>query len=426
MISLLFVLLIALMLLRFKLFMVFLLASVLYLSISSSIPLNIVIQRSFSGLDKFPLMAVPMFILAAAIMGQGGMSARIVYLAQAMTRAIPGGLALTVVTACMLFGAVSGSSPATVIAIGAILFPALMKAGYNKSFSSGLLTSAASASAILPPSIGMIIYGTVASVSIGKLFAAAVVPGLLFGFFIMAYAYWYCRREGIGTDGQFNSAELRRTFLEAVWSLGVPAIIFIGIYGGVMTPTESAAVSAVYALAVSAFVYREITWQNLFRIACESGRITAQIMILIAAASALSWLLTVQRIPNDISVWMQQFADSKIMALIIINLILIVAGMFLDPTSVTVIFAPLFLPMVHALGIDPIHFGIIVLINGALGMFTPPFGFNLFVATSVTQSRFIEVSRAVLPFVFVTLVLVLLLSFVPALSLYLPEIMGFK
>lgn len=272
----------------------------------------------------------------------------------------------------------------------------------------------------------MIIYGTVASVSIGKLFAAAVIPGLLFGFFIMVYAYWSCRRAGIGGDGQFSGKELRSTFFEAVWSLGVPAIIFVGIYGGVMTPTESAAVSAVYALVVSAFIYREVTWRDLYRIACESGRITAQIMILIAAASALSWLLTVQRIPNDINVWMQQFADSKIIALLIINLVLIVAGMFLDPTSVTVIFAPLFLPMVYALGIDPIHFGIIVLINGALGMFTPPFGFNIFVATSVTKSRFVDVSKAVVPFVLVTLALVLILTFVPALSLYLPKLMGFN
>jgi C4-dicarboxylate transporter DctM subunit len=418
--------LIGLMLLRTPLFIVFLLASLIYIGLFTSVPANIVVQRTFSGLDKFPLMAVPMFILAANVMARGGMSSRIIEFAKSLVSPLPGGLALATVFACMLFGAVSGSSPATVIAIGSIMYPALLKSGYPSGFSVGLVSASASASAIIPPSIGMIIYGTVASVSIGQLFIAAIVPGILYGLMFMLYALAFCLWFDYRSHDAYRWPLIKSTFKEAAWALGVPVIIIGGIYGGIMTPTEAAAVGAVYTIFVAMIVYKEVDPKSLLDIAIDSAAVTAQIMILIGAASALSWLLTVERVPTDVAQWLTGAVNSKIGMLLMINLILVIAGMFLDPTSVTVIFAPLFLPIAKAIGVDPIHLGIIILVNGALGMFTPPFGFNLFVASSLFKTPMVRLASAVFPFIVLTLVVVLMVTFAPSLSLWLPQALGMR
>lgn len=413
--------LIGLMLLRTPLFIVFLLASMIYIGLFTSIPPNIVVQRTFSGLDKFPLMAVPLFILAANVMGRGGMSSRVIDFAKSLVGPLPGGLALATVFACMLFGAVSGSSPATVIAIGGIMYPALLKNGYAPAFSVGLISASASASAIIPPSIGMIIYGTVANVSIGKLFIAGIIPGILYGLMFMLYALALCLWQGNKSDDHYRWKLILSSFRQAIWALGVPIIIIGGIYGGIMTPTESAAVAAVYTIFVAMVVYKEVDIKGLLDISIDSAAVTAQIMILIGAASAMSWLLTIERVPVEISQWLTDTLSSKIGLLLMINLILVIAGMFLDPTSVTVIFAPLFLPVATAIGVDPIHLGIIILVNGALGMFTPPFGFNLFVASSLFNTSMVKLAQAVIPFIILSILVILMVTFVPALSLWLPE-----
>lgn len=413
--------LIGLMLLRTPLFVAFLLTSLVYIALFTNFPPSIVVQRTFSGLDKFPLMAVPLFILAANVMGRGGMSTRIIDFAKSLVSPMPGGLALATVLACMLFGAVSGSSPATVIAIGGIMYPALIKSGYAPGFSTGLISASASVSAIIPPSIGMIIYGTVANVSIGKLFIAGIIPGILYGLMFMLYALVLCLWNGHKSNDHYRWEQILSSLRRAIWALGVPIIIIGGIYGGIVTPTESAAVAAVYTIFVAMVVYREVDVRGLLDIAIDSAAITAQIMILIGAASAMAWLLTIERVPVEISQWLTSTFSSKIALLLMINLILVIAGMFLDPTSVTVIFAPLFLPVANAIGVDPIHLGIIILVNGALGMFTPPFGFNLFVASSLFNTSMVRLARAVIPFIILSLLVVLMVTFIPALSLWLPQ-----
>lgn len=423
--SILLLLLAVLMFMRVPLFIVFAAATLVYIVSFTSIPPEIVIQRAFSGLDKFPLIAVPLFIFAASIMTRGGMSERIVSFAKSLVSPLPGGLAITTIVACMLFGAVSGSSPATVIAIGGILLPGMIKEGYSRQFSTGLITSSASVAAIIPPSIGMIIYGTVVGASVGALFIAGILPGLVFGLLYIAYVYLYCTfSKSTGVRGKTSVANIGAQFRQAIWALGVPIIIIGGIYGGVMTPTESAAVASAYAVFVAMFIYREMDFRQLMQVSIEAATITAQIMILIAAASALSWLLTIQHIPVEMSKWLTAAATSEIGILLTINAVLILAGMFLDPTSVTVIFAPLFLPLATSIGVDPIHLGIIMIVNGALGMFTPPFGFNLFVATSLSKLSFVEVSKSVVPFIFLSVLVVLLVTFVPSLSLWLPAKLG--
>ncbi|NYT76947.1 TRAP transporter large permease [Alcaligenaceae bacterium] len=413
--------LIGLMLLRTPLFVAFLLTSLVYIALFTNIPPSIVVQRTFSGLDKFPLMAVPLFILAANVMGRGGMSTRIIDFAKSLVSPMPGGLALATVLACMLFGAVSGSSPATVIAIGGIMYPALIKSGYAPGFSTGLISASASVSAIIPPSIGMIIYGTVANVSIGKLFIAGIIPGILYGLMFMLYALALCLWNGHKSNDHYRWEQILSSLKRAIWALGVPIIIIGGIYGGIVTPTEFAAVAAVYTIFVAMVVYREVDVRGLLNIAIDSAAITAQIMILIGAASAMAWLLTIERVPVEISQWLTSTFSSKIALLLMINLILVIAGMFLDPTSVTVIFAPLFLPVANAIGVDPIHLGIIILVNGALGMFTPPFGFNLFVASSLFNTSMVRLARAVIPFIILSILVVLMVTFIPALSLWLPQ-----
>ncbi|KAA0911308.1 TRAP transporter large permease [Pusillimonas sp. ANT_WB101] len=413
--------LIGLMLLRTPLFVAFLLTSLVYIALFTNFPPSIVVQRTFSGLDKFPLMAVPLFILAANVMGRGGMSTRIIDFAKSLVSPMPGGLALATVLACMLFGAVSGSSPATVIAIGGIMYPALIKSGYAPGFSTGLISASASVSAIIPPSIGMIIYGTVANVSIGKLFIAGIIPGILYGLMFMLYALVLCLWSGHKSNDHYRWEQILSSLKRAIWALGVPIIIIGGIYGGIVTPTESAAVAAVYTIFVAMVVYREVDVRGLLDIAIDSAAITAQIMILIGAASAMAWLLTIERVPVEISQWLTSTFSSKIALLLMINLILVIAGMFLDPTSVTVIFAPLFLPVANAIGVDPIHLGIIILVNGALGMFTPPFGFNLFVASSLFNTSMVRLARAVIPFIILSILVVLMVTFIPALSLWLPQ-----
>lgn len=421
--SLVFILLLVLLLSSIPVYIALALSSVAGIALFTSIPLEIVAQRMFAGIDKFSLMAVPFFILAANVMKGGGLSIRILNFAKSLVGHRKGGLAMTVVLSCMFFGAVSGSSPATVVAIGALMLPALKEAEYTERFSLGLITSSSAVAVIIPPSIGMIVYGSVTGVSVGDLFMAGLVPGIIYGLVFIIYSYYYAKKNNLKTEKKATPSEVWASFKDAGWALGIPVVILGGIYGGIFTPTEAAAVAAVYAIFISLFVYKELTFKDLIDETIESVVGTAQVMILLATASLFSWLLTRQQIPQALAETLMDISNSKVAILLMINFILLIAGMFIDPASAATILAPLFLPLAVSFGIDPIHLGIIMVVNGALGMFTPPFGLNLFVATGISDIPISRIIKGAVPFILISLITMAIITFVPQLSLWLPAVL---
>ncbi len=398
------------------------LSSVIAIKFFTSIPIEIIGQRMFAGIDSFSLMAVPFFILAANVMKGGGLSKKILNFANSLVGHKKGGIAMTVVLSCMFFGAVSGSSPATVIAIGALMIPALREAEYGKNFTMGLITASSAIAVIIPPSIGMIVYGSVTGVSVGDLFLAGVGPGILFGVTFMIYSYFYAKKYDLPVQKKQTGAQRWKAFKDAAWALGIPVIIIGGIYGGIFTPTEAAAVAAVYSIFVTLFIYKNMKPRDLMDVAVDSVVGTAQIMILISAASVFGWVLTSQQIPQQLANALMKISESKVVILLIINFILLITGMFIDGASSTTILAPLLFPLTKQFGIDPIHLGIIMVVNGAIGMFTPPFGLNLFVATNVSDANINEIIKGAVPFMVLSIIVLLLITFIPQISLFLPNL----
>lgn len=387
---------------------------------SANISMEMIAQRMFAGVNKFSMIAIPCFILAANIMKEGGLSKRIINFTNALVGHRRGGLGFATVISCMFFGAVSGSSPGTVAAIGAVVYPALLESGYKKSFSIGLITSSAAVALIIPPSIGMVVYGTVTGVSVGKMFMAGILPGILFGLVFMIYTWYYAKKDNVVPAEKASRKEVLKALKEAFWALGCPIIIIGGIYAGIFTPTESSAVAAAYAIFVSMVVYKEMDFRKLMRTAYESAVGVAQIMILVAGASAIAWLLSRIQLPDMLGKAILSVSSSKFVIMLMMNVILLISGMFIDPTSTTLIFAPLFVPIANSLGIDLVHLGIIMTVNAAIGMYTPPFGFNLFVASGVTKLPINKLMPGILPFIAISLITLLIVTWVPALSTWLP------
>ncbi|MCK9444295.1 MAG: TRAP transporter large permease [Tissierellaceae bacterium] len=323
----------------------------------------------------------------------------------------------------MFFGAVSGSSPATVVAIGGLMLPELLKGGYDEKFSLGLITSSPAVAVIIPPSIGMIVYGTVTGESVGDLFIGGIGPGIVWGLAVILYSYYIAKIKKVPTQNRASIREIINALKDSIWALGVPLIIIGGIYGGFFTPTESAVVAAIYAIFVAVFIYKQLDLKELLNESIEAAVGTAQVMVLLASASIFSWILTRQQIPQALAESLILITNSKVTILLMMNLILLIAGMFIDPASSTTILAPLFLPLAINYGIDPIHLGIIMVVNGAIGMFTPPFGLNLFVATGVSKEPISKIISGSMPFVFVALVTMALVTFVPQITLYLVNAM---
>jgi C4-dicarboxylate transporter, DctM subunit len=412
----------ALLVLNFPIFAVLLLSSIVALTATTNIPSGIVIQTLFGSIDKFALMAVPFFIFAANVMDRGGMSKRLIAWVESLFSSFKGGLGLTTVASCEVFGCISGSSPATVVAVGSVLFPALLKNGYSRLFSLGLVTSSGAIAILIPPSIAMIVFATITNVSVGALFMGGIGAGLAFGACLAGYVMWHAYRHGLASAENFAWKRVVERTRSASWAIGMPILILGGIYTGVFTPTEAAAVSAVYAIAVAMLVYREMNWRDLIEVAHQSAMLTAQIMIIIAASGIFSWLLTISQTQLALNHFFATYALHPVVLMLLINFILLLAGMVIDPNSAQVILIPLLFPLAQAARIDPVHLGIIVTLNLAIGMYTPPFGLNLFVSGGLFQASYRELVAAVMPFIAVSIVALALVTYIPAISLFVPHL----
>ncbi|MCR5336884.1 MAG: TRAP transporter large permease [Synergistes sp.] len=382
--------------------------------------LSAVMQRIFGGMDKFALMSLPFYVIAADIMTVGGMSQKIVNFVNVAMGSFRGSLAIVTQGASMFFGALSGSSPATVVAIGSMMYPRLTDektAGYSKRFAAGLITSSGAVAILIPPSITFIIYGATTGVSIAALFAAGMGAGLVFGGLIMLYSYYYALNHHVIVGPRVTKTELLKATKEASWSLGVPVIIVGGISAGVFTPTEAAGFSVVYALFVCVFIYKELPLSKLLMALRTSAVTIGQLMMLLGAAGLFGWVLTVSFFPQILAEYLTTTITSKYTMLFIVNIMFLIAGMFIDSGAAIMILAPLiFLPMVK-LGVDPVHLGAVLVTNLSIGMFSPPFGLNLFVARSVTGLSLGEIYRSVLPFIAISLIALVIITYIPAISM---------
>ncbi len=387
---------------------------------------DIVSQRLFTGLESFAIMAIPFFVLAGAFLTEGGVAARIIRFATALVGSLPGGLAMAAILACAFFATISGSSPATVAAIGSIMLPAMMEQGYPKRFAVGVITTSGSLGILIPPSIVMIIYAVSTSTSAGKLFVAGVVPGILLAGLLMAVTFFTAKRRGFPTLPRASFGEIWTSFREAFWGLLLVVIVMGGIYGGIFTPTEAAAVSAVYAFVISVFVYRDLRVRDTFRVVLSAANTSAMLLYIVTNAMLFSYLLTSEQIPQAVSEWVTAREFSPWMFLVAVNIALLAAGQFMEPSSIVLILAPLFLPIAQSLGIDPIHLGVIMTVNMEIGMIHPPVGLNLFVASHLAKMGMTEVSIACLPWVGVLLVYLVIVTYVPEVSLWLPRVLGVR
>jgi C4-dicarboxylate transporter, DctM subunit len=402
-------------------FIILLTTATLALLLVMNVPLTAVPQMMFGSIDKFSLLAVPFFIFAGEILSNGGISERLMRWVQSIFGGVRGSVALTTVGTFEFFGAISGSSPATVAAVGKTLYPALRQGGYDEKFSLGLVTSAGAIASIIPPSITMILYGAAAEQSVAKLFIGGVFPGILVGLLSACYIIYYTYSRDISATERFTLRRFLQTTRESIWALLAPVIILGSIYGGICTPTETAGIACVYAALVTRFIYRTVTWARLFELAVSSAVLTAQIMIIVAASGVFSWLLTISGVPQTIVRFISEQQISPAMLLFAVNVFLLIVGCFIDPSSAVLVLTPLLVPIVSHAGIDLVHFGVIVTVNLAIGMFTPPFGLNLFVSQSLFNVPMSRIVRGLTPFLLVQLAALLVITYVPWLSLYLGQ-----
>ena len=389
-----------------------------FLNVSTMAP------TSFAALDSFTIMAIFFFVAAGVFMGCGGISRQLVDLADLMVGRRIGGMAMATVITCMFFAAICGSGPATVAAIGAITIPAMVERGYDKRFAAALVAAAGSIGVMIPPSNPMVVYGVLAKASIGKLFMGGIIPGVLTGAVLMGYSYWLSRRNGWrGTAEKVSFSRKMKVIWEAKWALLVPVIILGGIYGGYMTPTEAAAISAMYGLLVGMFVYRGINRHNFFSVCVECCTTSAVIIFLIAMASSFGYLLALEQVPESIAKFILSLSGNRVIVLLCINIFLLIVGALMEPAAATIILTPIFMPIVNQFGIDPVHFGIIMTVNLAIGFVTPPVGSNLFVASATSGLRLEDIARAALPMIAGMILLLMAITYIPAISLILPNTM---
>ncbi|WP_172118852.1 TRAP transporter large permease [Halomonas hibernica] len=392
-------------------------ACVIAFVFASELPTFVTVQRMFTGLDSFPLMAIPFFLLAGKIMEKGGVSTRLVKLGESIVGSLPGGLAIIALLASMFFASISGSAPATVVAIGSIMVPAMITAGYDKGFAIALMAVGGTIGIIIPPSIPFVVYGISANVSIGDLFIAGILPGLIIGLSLILYSYCYSKYKGYKGAEPTSFVNFIDKLKKSVLGLAMPIIILGGIYSGVFTPTESGAIACVYGLIISLFVYKEIRFSDLKEIFISSGLTSSMVLLIIASANIMGWVLTTEQFPQQVSDWVTSFGADKVWLLIGINILLLLIGTFLELNAAIILLVPILLPILLEQDVNLIHFGVVMITNLAIGLLTPPLGVNLFVAKSLGTASFTLIVKKVTPLLIVMLVDLFLFTFLPKISL---------
>ena len=394
-----------------------------FLFTMTQMPLESVALKLFTGIEKFEIMAIPFFILAGNFLTHGGVARRMIRFATALVGHWHGGLALGGVLACALFAAVSGSSPATVVAIGSILLPAMVKQGYPKSFGVGVIGTSGALGILIPPSIVMVIYAVSTNSSIGKLFIAGIVPGIGLAALLMFVTWAVAKKKNYPRMAKASFTEVLKAFRESVWGLFLIVVVIGGIYSGIFTPTEAAAMSAVYAFVVAVFVYKDLTLKQVPKVLLDSANLSAMLLYIITNAVLFSFLLTSEQIPQSLAAWITGMGLSPWTFLLVVNILLLVAGNFMEPSSILLITAPMLFPVAMKLGIDPIHLGIVMTVNMEIGMITPPVGLNLYVASGIANMGLTDVTKACAPWIVVMLAFLMLITYVPIISLWLPNLL---
>jgi C4-dicarboxylate transporter DctM subunit len=395
-----------------------------FLFLFTQVPLEAVALKLFTGIEKFEIMAIPFFILAGNFLTHGGVARRMIRFATSMVGHWFGGLGLAGVLACALFAAVSGSSPATVVAIGSILMPAMVKAGFPKRFGAGVITTSGALGILIPPSIVMVMYSVATNTSVGALFMAGVIPGIALAMVLGGTTWHRAKRNNYPRMARASFAERLKAFRESAWGLLLIVIVMGGIYSGMFTPTEAAAMSAVYAFIVAVFVYKDLSLSDVPRVLLNSANMSAMLLYIITNAVLFSFIMTNENIPQTLADWMLGHGLGVIAFLLAVNVILLLAGNFMEPSSIVLIFAPILFPVAMKLGIDPVHFGILMVVNMEVGMCHPPVGLNLYVASGITKMGITELTIAVWPWLLSMLAFLVLITYVPIISTWLPTRLG--
>lgn len=399
-------------------------SSIAAIVLAGDIPLMMVAQRMVNAVDSFPLLAVPLFMLAGALMDVGGISKRIVNFADALVGWLPGGLAAVAIVASMFFAGISGSAAADTAAVGALLIPSMVSKGYKDDFAAAVQASGGSIGVIIPPSIPMIIYGFITGTSITKLFAGGIFAGVLMGLSLIVVAVLVSKKNGYGSDMPFAFRNISRTFKEAFWSLGAPAIILGGILGGVFTATEAAAVAVIYGFIIGKFVYKELPTKRIPKLLIDSAILASVILFIIAAASIFGWIITMENVPTLVGNFLVSITDNRVILILLINFVLLLAGTFVETTVSLILLVPIIMPITMQLGIDPIQIGVMIVVNLAIGMLTPPLGICLIVSSGISGNSIGQVSRAILPFLLVAIIDLLIIAFWPPVTMFLPSLLN--
>ena len=395
-----------------------------YLFTMTTVPIESVALKLFTGIERFEIMAIPFFILAGNFLTHGGVARRMIAFASSMVGHWHGGLALAGVMACALFAAVSGSSPATVVAIGSIILPAMLKQGFPARFGAGVITTSGALGILIPPSIVMVMYAVATNTSVGALFIAGIIPGLFLAGMLGLTTWWRARKFKYPRQPVASWRERLRTFREAIWGLFLIIVVIGGIYSGVFTPTEAAAMSAVYAFFVAVFVYKDMTLKQVPKVLLDSANMSAMLLYIITNAVMFSYLMTSENIPQELAAWMLDKHLGAVAFLLFVNIVLLLAGNVMEPSSIVLIMAPILFPVAMKLGIDPVHFGIMMTVNMEVGMCHPPVGMNLYVASGIARMGITELTIAVWPWLLTMLIFLVVVTYWPPLSIWLPKTLG--